>query len=122
MSDNLFTPKLLDIIIPTIESTTATDHFEDIFIVMDHFDQNLNCVFTRVKSESFTEGHVITIIYNMLCAINFLHSANIIHRDLKPSNILLTNQCNVIICDFGLARSMPMFMTQDTTIETSSYP
>jgi len=39
--------------------------------------------------------------------VNFLDTANVIHRDLKPGNILLTDQCSVKICDFGLARTKP---------------
>ena len=54
-----------------------------------------------------TEEHIKTIIYNVLCAVNFIHSAQLIHRDLKPANILINSQCNVRICDFGLARSLP---------------
>ena len=47
-----------------------------------------------------------TIMYNMLCSINFLHSANIMHRDLKPENILVDSRCKVAICDFGLSRTI----------------
>ena len=35
------------------------------------------------------EDHVVTILYNQLCALSFMHSAGIIHRDLKPSNFLI---------------------------------
>ena len=29
------------------------------------------------------------------------------HRDIKTSNILVDEDCNIKICDFGLSRSMP---------------
>jgi serine/threonine protein kinase len=45
-------------------------------------------------------------MYNLLCGIKYLHSANIIHRDLKPANILIDVDCQIWIADFGLARSL----------------
>ena len=47
------------------------------------------------------------MIYNMLCAVAFMHSAGVIHRDLKPANVLLNSDCTIQVCDFGLARVMP---------------
>jgi serine/threonine protein kinase len=66
-------------------------------------------------------------MYNLLCGIKYLNSANIIHRDLKPANILIDVDCTVKIADFGLARSLcgtyqPTFKvvpsTEDSTEES----
>ena len=72
---------------------------------MDFVKQDLKKVL--LQKPAFDEDHMITIMYNLLCALKFLHSANIIHRDIKPANILISSKCEITICDFGLARSMP---------------
>ena len=51
--------------------------------------------------------HLTVIMYNMLCSIHYVHSANLIHRDIKPSNFLMNFNCIPKLCDFGLARTMP---------------
>lgn len=43
--------------------------------------------------------------------LKFIHSAGVIHRDLKPSNILIKENCDLKICDFGLAREQDHQMT-----------
>ncbi|KAM3912079.1 protein kinase C delta type-like [Leptodactylus fuscus] len=39
----------------------------------------------------------------IVCGLQFLHSKRIVHRDIKLSNILLTQDGNIKISDFGLA-------------------
>jgi mitogen-activated protein kinase 1/3 len=45
-------------------------------------------------------------IYQTLRALKSIHSADIVHRDLKPANLLLNANCDLKVCDFGLARSV----------------
>lgn len=47
------------------------------------------------------------ILYNLSCCLKYIHSAGIVHRDIKPSNILINDECQVKLCDFGLARTLP---------------
>lgn len=53
-------------------------------------------------------------LYQLLRGLKYVHSANVLHRDLKPSNLLLNANCDLKICDFGLARttSEADFMTE----------
>jgi serine/threonine protein kinase len=38
--------------------------------------------------KGWSDQHVKFILYQTLCGMQYLHSANIVHRDLKPSNLL----------------------------------
>jgi mitogen-activated protein kinase 1/3 len=102
MENNKFTIKLIEVLQPEIQGNEDVSY--EIFIVMEYFKFDLETLLSQ--SINFSEDHVKKIIYNILSALNFIHSANILHRDLKPSNILLDENCNVRICDFGLSRTM----------------
>ena len=43
-------------------------------------------------------------LIKILRGLKYIHSANVLHRDLKPPNLLLNSNCDLRICDFGLAR------------------
>ncbi|KVI08025.1 hypothetical protein Ccrd_013611 [Cynara cardunculus var. scolymus] len=50
----------------------------------------------------------------ILSGLKYIHSANVLHRNLNPSNLLLNANCDLKVCDFGLARviSETDFMTE----------
>ncbi|GJN06098.1 hypothetical protein PR202_ga23789 [Eleusine coracana subsp. coracana] len=65
---------------------------------------------------SWTEVHKIAV--DVAQALAFLHyscTPRIIHRDIKPSNILLDEERNAYLSDFGLARLIEVTQTHATT-------
>uniref|UniRef100_A0A0G4HI23 Mitogen-activated protein kinase n=1 Tax=Chromera velia CCMP2878 TaxID=1169474 RepID=A0A0G4HI23_9ALVE len=78
--------------------------FEDIYIVTNQMETDLARV-VRSKQALMNE-HIQYFLYQILRAVLFMHSAGIIHRDLKPGNLLVNQNCDLRICDFGLARGV----------------
>ncbi|XP_019082950.1 PREDICTED: mitogen-activated protein kinase 10-like [Camelina sativa] len=89
-----------DVIVPA-----RRDSFEDVYIVYEFMEHDLFGVLT--SEQELTKDHCMFFMYQILRGLKYIHSANVLHRDLKPSNLLLTTQCDLKICDFGLARSTP---------------
>jgi mitogen-activated protein kinase 1/3 len=67
------------------------------------------------SSQALTNDHCQYFLFQLLRGLKYLHSANILHRDLKPGNLLINANCDLKICDFGLARTSSgkgQFMTE----------
>eukprot|EP00163_Fabomonas_tropica_P007013 TRINITY_DN1661_c0_g1_i1.p1 TRINITY_DN1661_c0_g1~~TRINITY_DN1661_c0_g1_i1.p1 ORF type:complete len:361 (-),score=42.51 TRINITY_DN1661_c0_g1_i1:739-1821(-) len=79
------------------------DNDRDIYLVFEYMDTDLHAV---VRANILEAIHKQYILYQLLKALKFIHSAELLHRDMKPSNLLLNSECHVKVCDFGLARSI----------------
>ncbi|XP_076940299.1 mitogen-activated protein kinase homolog NTF6-like [Bidens hawaiensis] len=86
--------------------------FKDVYIVYELLDTDLHQIIC--SSQALTDDHSQCFLYQLLRGLKYIHSANVLHRDLKPSNLLLNANCDLKICDFGLARttSESDFMTE----------
>jgi len=74
---------------------------KDIYIVQSLMECDLHKL---LRSQKLSSDHICYFLYQILRGLKYIHSANVLHRDLKPSNILLNSNCDLKICDFGLAR------------------
>uniref|UniRef100_A0A7S3D1R6 Uncharacterized protein n=1 Tax=Palpitomonas bilix TaxID=652834 RepID=A0A7S3D1R6_9EUKA len=53
------------------------------------------------------EPFVLAILYDVACALQYLHDDNIFHRDIKPANILLDESHErAVLADFGLMKDV----------------
>jgi serine/threonine protein kinase len=78
------------------------DNFNEIYIITPLYDKDLDKILQ--SGIEVSDEQIRYIVYQMLCALQYVHSASILHRDLKPANCLIQDSCDVAICDFGLAR------------------
>ncbi len=49
---------------------------------------------------------VLDLLRGLCSAIDYLHNAGIVHRDIKPANVMLDEAGQVVLMDFGVARTL----------------
>ncbi|KAA3454635.1 CBL-interacting serine/threonine-protein kinase 14-like [Gossypium australe] len=60
-------------------------------------------LFTRISKGRFSEDLSRRYFQQLISAVRFCHSRGVFHRDLKPENLLLDENWNLKITDFGLS-------------------
>jgi serine/threonine protein kinase len=94
--------------------------FKDVYIVSDLMDTNLYSVI-RSTTQAMDHSHYKYFVYQILRGLKYMHSAGVMHRDLKPANILVNVNCDLQICDFGLARQTSVESNMTDYVVTRYY-
>ncbi|GFU00386.1 mitogen-activated protein kinase 15 [Nephila pilipes] len=88
----------------TLLEVVKAKNDKDIYLIFDFMETDLHQMIKKgTLKEDWKHGF---IIFQLLSALSYIHSANVIHRDIKPSNILMNHRCELKLADFGLARSL----------------
>lgn len=81
------------------ESSTSFD------LVMEY--ANNGTLFQYIKRYGKLKEEMAFKFFIQICdAVSFMHKHNLIHRDIKPENILMVNENEVKLCDFGWCAEM----------------
>lgn len=78
------------------------------FYIMPRYSKTLRTVIAQEKDFIKLMEYAI-----QLCeAVKYIHDQGVIHRDIKPENILLDDESNVVLADFGIAHFTDSSMTK----------
>mmetsp|Transcript_919 Transcript_919/g.1904 ORF Transcript_919/g.1904 Transcript_919/m.1904 type:complete len:485 (+) Transcript_919:105-1559(+) len=93
-------------VIRVVDLFTPQPHadFNDVYIVSEMMETDMHRVI--YSRQPLSQEHMQYFLYQMLCGLQYIHSAGVIHRDLKPSNVLVNANCDLKLCDFGLSRGV----------------
>lgn len=106
-------------------------HFEDDqeFYLAQEYIEGEPLTQELVKSQPWSEHHVIALLHDILHVLTFVHNQNVIHRDIKPSNLIRRrSDGKVVLIDFGAVKQVstqttnsPAGQTKTISIGTQGY-
>jgi serine/threonine-protein kinase len=103
------------------------DHFKEgsSYYIAEEFVDGVSLE-QLIKRERYLSNEAAALIFYEVCkALQHAHEKGVIHRDMKPGNILISNQGDVKLVDFGIATSLEDSeegLTRDgMTLGTPSY-
>lgn len=100
------------------------EHNDDIFIVMEYIEgQELKNIIGAHPNAPLPTDKVISYATQIAEGLKAAHKKGIVHRDIKSSNIMITEEGQVKIMDFGLAKmaSGPQLTKQNSILGTAAY-
>ncbi len=75
----------------------------------------------HIRENDLTLAEIATIFRQLASALDYAHGKGILHRDLKPDNVMMDEDGNVLLADFGLTRLLndaqeTSKLTSDSTV------
>ena len=103
-----------------VEFQESFTHKGNLFLVFEYCEKNLLEVLEE-SPDGLSPKLIKSFIYQMCKAIAYMHKNNMIHRDIKPENLLIDENLNLKLCDFGFARKVKLDKNNNNINEMTDY-
>lgn len=109
---------------PNIVSVYDSDRDIDIAYLVMEFVEGDDLKHHLDKGQVYTLQQTLSIMTELLSALDYAHQQKIVHRDIKPANLLVQASGSIKLADFGVARiqdSGDATRTQGSIVGTLKY-
>ena len=89
-----------------IQCFEAFDYRQRLWIFLEFMDAGCLTPIVEERKGNISEGVCSYILYQTLRGLNALHKRNIVHRDIKSDNILVNENGDLKLADFGYAAQL----------------
>ncbi len=89
-----------------IQCFEAFDYRQRLWIFLEFMDAGCLTPIVEERKGNITEGVCAYILYQTIRGLYSLHKRNIVHRDIKSDNILVSENGDLKLADFGYAAQL----------------
>ena len=118
IKDCPYVVKLIEVFFTTNEDKKVIQNlvFEFVPDSLENFIENF-----KLKKKHIPIDKIKKIIKQILSGLDYCHKKNIVHRDLKPDNILMTEDEQIKICDFGSSKNIEKINDSEVCSKSTLY-
>ena len=103
-----------------VEFQESFNYKGNLFLVFEYCEKNL-LELLEESPEGLSPKLIKSLIYQMCKALAYMHKNNMIHRDIKPENLLIDENLNLKLCDFGFSRKVQLNKYNNNINEMTDY-
>jgi serine/threonine-protein kinase len=101
---------------PSIVTIYEVGEDQDLTYMAMEYLEGKDLAFYSAKENLLPLAKVLDIVIKVADALEYAHQANVIHRDIKPANIMLLENGDVKVTDFGIAKAISSSRTKTGVI------
>jgi len=89
---------------PHIVHVIGVEPYQETFCIVMEYLEGMSLEQALAREGGLDQARAAGIVLQVTRALHYAHTRGIIHRDIKPDNIMLLDQDEVKVTDFGIAR------------------
>ena len=101
---------------PNIVTLFSFVRINKLYIIVMEYIRGINLYELLKKKKKLSLADAVHYLKQILRGLNYAHQRHIIHGDIKPANIMITNEKQVKIYDFGIAKILDAYANIEDNI------